>query len=238
MYSEKVHELVKPLEILFESEDLVAVNKPHGLLVHRSHIARDVEEFALQILRDQLNIGFLYPLHRLDRKTSGCLLFAKNNTLVPLIQDLFVEGKVSKTYHAILRGWMEAPMRIDYPVKNDKGILKDAVTLYKGLENYEINVPLGKHPTSRYSRVELKPKTGRFHQLRQHMNHLRHPILGDRPHGCSKQNRLWKHKFGLTEMLLWAKELTFTHPLSQDVVEIHSPPSDTWNKVIHILETY
>lgn len=225
------------LEILYECEDLVAINKPHGLLVHRSSLARDAEEFALQILRDQLDIGYLYPIHRLDRKTNGCLLFAKSSKVVPYMQDLFKDGKVSKIYHAILRGWMEAPMTIDYPVKNDKGIFKEAVTEYKGLENYEINVPLGKHLTSRYSRVELKPKTGRFHQLRQHMNHLRHPILGDRPHGCSKQNRLWKNRFGVTEMLLWAKEIHFIHPFSGECIDIQAQASPTWHKVIHILTT-
>ena len=196
-----------PLEIVFENDELIAINKPHGLLVHRSRIAADATEFAVQILRDQIN-QVVWPVHRLDRKTSGVLLFAKSKSINSKVQQLFQERKVSKIYKAIVRGFTPESGTIDYALtENEK--TQDAITHFKTLKHFEIDLPFGKFPTSRYSLVELKPETGRFHQLRKHMAHLRHPIIGDRPHGCNKQNKLWKEKFGMTTMLLHAERLEF-----------------------------
>ncbi len=195
------------LEIVFENDNLIAINKPHGLLVHRSRIAADVQEFAVQRLRDQINQP-VWPVHRLDRKTAGVLLFAKSKATNSEVQQLFQNHQVKKIYKAIVRGYSPEAEIINYTLTdNDK--TKDAVTHFKTLQHFELNIPFGKFPTSRYSLVELKPKTGRFHQLRKHMAHIRHPIIGDRPHGCNKQNRFWKERFGMTTMLLHAEELAF-----------------------------
>lgn len=224
------------LEIIYEDDDLVAINKPHGLLVHRSSIAADVEEFALQILRKQLGDEYyLYPIHRLDRKTSGVLLFGKHSEIVPIMKKQFDNRSIKKVYKAIVRGWLSGEALIDYPVKNDRGNAKEAISTYVSEALFEIPLAHGKFETSRYSLINLEPKTGRWHQLRQHMNHLRHPILGDRPHGCSKQNRLWKSTYGMTKMMLWAKEMTFTHPRKNSTIHIEAKASDEWNRVLDIL---
>lgn len=209
------------LEILFEDETLIAVHKPNGLLVHRSKIAVDAEEFALQILRDQIGQK-VYPTHRLDRKTSGVLLFAKDEETNRLMQIQFMEKEVSKTYKAIVRGWADDTGTIDYALTNDSGKTQDAITHYKTLKRSEIELPNGKFSTARFSLMELSPETGRMHQLRKHLAHIFHPIIGDRPHGCNKQNKLFLEHFSMIEMMLHAEKLTFIHPITGDEVSIRS----------------
>lgn len=216
------------LQILHQHPDFIAINKPHGLLVHRSRIADDAEVLALQLLRDQIGER-VYPVHRLDRKTSGILLFARNEESNARLQELFRTSQMKKSYLAIVRGYIEEKGTIDYPLDNGKQI-QEARTEYTRLETFELDLPFGKHTTSRYSLLQLNPETGRFHQLRKHMAHIRHPIIGDRPHGCNKQNKLWKEHFGMTTMLLHACELSFSFkgeehhikaPLSPEFEAVH-----------------
>lgn len=180
-------------------------------MVHRSPIASDTTEFAVQILRDQIGQR-VSPVHRLDRKTSGVLLFALTDAMNSAMQTQFMQGEVSKEYHAIVRGFTPDHLEIDYPLKRDDGVVQEAFTVLTTLERVEIDIPFGKHPTCRYSLVKLVPTTGRMHQLRKHMAHIFHPIIGDRPHGCNKQNRFFKEQFALDSMLLHARKLEFTHP--------------------------
>lgn len=222
------------LPILYQSEDLVAINKPHGLLVHRSALAADATEFAVQLLREQLGRK-VYPVHRLDRKTSGVLLFALNEPINGLVQTLFAKGEVEKVYWAIVRGFAPDTLLIDYPLRRDDGLLQEAQTHLTTLQRTEIPLPFGKHPTSRYSLVQLRPQTGRMHQLRKHLAHVFHPIIGDRPHGCNKQNKLFKEEFGMTTMLLHAAGLRLLHPTTQVPVELYAPPSDEFVSVCELL---
>lgn len=201
------------LDIIYHDNHLIAINKPHGLLVHRSSIAADTSEFALQLLRDQIGQK-VYPVHRLDRKTAGVLLFALDKEVEIAIQQQFMEGKVDKKYLAIVRGHTPDTEDIDYPLRKENGTLQDAFTTYRTLNRAELDVPLGKHPTSRYSLVEANPATGRMHQLRKHFAHVFHPIIGDRTHGCNKQNKLFKERWEMDTMLLHASQLNFTHPVS------------------------
>jgi len=222
-----------PLEIVYRSEDLVAINKPHGLLVHPTKLAMDADTSVLQILRDQLG-QLVYPVHRLDRKTSGVLIMALTKEMQSKMNVLFSERKISKDYKAIVRGYIDKEGTIDYAIKNDKEKIKDAVTTYELAAHYEIDLPFGKFKTSRYSEVILKPETGRYHQLRMHMSHIFHPIIGDRPHGCNKQNRLFKERFNMTSMLLHAQRLSFK--LENQQIEIEADCSEEYNRVKQILE--
>lgn len=206
------------LEIIFQDEYLVAINKPNGLLVHRSPIAADASEFAMQMLRDQIG-QHVFPIHRLDRKTSGVLLFALDKKTAKLVQDEFLENRVSKKYLAIVRGFFPEKIEVNYPLTNDRNKRQEAITSFYNSKHTELEIPFGKHPTSRYSLIEAFPKTGRQHQIRKHLNHLRHPIIGDRPHGCNKQNKFFKEKWNMMTMLLHAQELTFRHPcLDEEVI--------------------
>lgn len=223
------------LEIIYQDENIVGINKPHGLLVHQSSIARDAEEFALQLLRDQIGQN-VWPSHRLDRKTSGLLLFSLNKEADKLMQQIFRENKISKRYLAIVRGHTPDTMEIDYPLRKENGNLQDAITLFKTLVKTEIAIPFGKHQTSRYSLVQAEPQTGRMHQLRKHFAHINHPIIGDRPHGCNKQNKHFKEKWQMDSMMLHASELSFIHPVSNKKIELKANPHPEFLRVLDILE--
>lgn len=228
------YQSIQSLEVLYENDDLIAVNKPHGLLVHRSPIAKDVTEFALQILRNQIN-QHVYPVHRLDRKTSGVLLFAKSKEVNSEVQQLFEQRKIAKIYQAIVRGYTPENGTIDYALtENNK--TQDAITHYKLLKHFETNFSSGKFPTSRYSLIELYPETGRFHQIRKHLAHIRHPIIGDRPHGCNKQNKYWKEEFGMMTMMLVARSLAFEFPTGNHIV-INASESEEFKEVWTILKS-
>lgn len=225
------------LPILFHDDYFVAIDKPSGLLVHRSWIAREATEFALQKVRDQIGQR-VYPVHRLDRPTSGILLFAKDADTARLTTELFANRQIEKTYHAVVRGYLSDGV-LDYPLKEELDKIADAqadpnkeaqaaVTEYRCLKQIELPFAVGKrHPTSRYSLMQLKPKTGRKHQLRRHMAHLRHPIIGDSHHGDGRHNRFFKEHFNLHRLMLAATELAFEHPHTKTAVRIELPlPQD------------
>lgn len=224
-----------PLEIIYQDEYLVAINKPHDLLVHQSPIARNAEEFAIQILRDQINQK-VYLVHRLDRKTSGVLLFALDKETNKAMTEQFTNKTTDKKYWAIVRGFAPETVTIDYALYRDDGVLQDAVTDIKTLETAEIDMPSGKHLTSRYSLIEATPHTGRMHQIRKHMAHILHPIIADRPHGCNKQNKLWLEKFNIKTMLLHAHTLTFEHPKTKEKITLKAKPSNVFVDVYKLLK--
>ncbi|RUA33510.1 MAG: pseudouridylate synthase [Bacteroidetes bacterium] len=224
----------QPLEIIYQDNYLVAINKPHGLLVHRTKIATETDIFALQLLRDQLGKK-VYPIHRLDRKTSGVLLFALDEENNSKTTALFRDQKIEKTYLAIVRGFTDSEGTIDYALRKESGQLQESLTHYKTLAQTEIPVPLGKFETSRYSLVEVKPETGRMHQIRKHLAHIHHPIIADRPHGCNKQNKLFKEKWGMDSMLLHAKEVKFKHPVTQENLTIKANISSEFERTLSFL---
>lgn len=222
------------LEVIYQDEYLIAINKPHGLLVHRSKIAAEADTFALQILRNQIGQP-VYPAHRLDRKTSGVLLFALHKALDGPCQLLFRDFRTIKKYLAIVRGFTPFEGRIDYALRKENGTLQEAVTNYTTLAQSEIPYPSGKFQTSRYSLVEIHPESGRMHQIRKHFAHIFHPIIGDRPHGCNKQNRMWKETFNLDTMLLHAHTLDFIHPVTKAPVQIKAKVQKPFEQALKIL---
>jgi tRNA pseudouridine65 synthase len=207
------------LEIVYQDDHLIAINKPHGLLVHRSSIASDAKEFALQLLRDQVG-RFVSPVHRLDRKTSGLLLFAFDKDVEIAMHQQFQNGAVKKKYLAVLRGHAPDQLDIDYPLAKENGNMQEAFTSFVTLKRAELDIAFGKHQTSRYSLVEAQPTTGRMHQLRRHFAHIFYPIIGDRKHGCNKQNKFFKEQWEMTTMLLHASELAFIHPVTNEEVQL------------------
>lgn len=223
------------LEILYKDEQLVAINKPHGLAVHRSKYVGEAADYALQLLRDQLK-QFVFPCHRIDRKTGGVLLFSLNIEVNSLMQQQFTSNLVEKKYLAILRGYTADSGKIDYPLINEKGKTQEAITLYKTLKKTELDIPFGSFNTSRYSLVEAKPQTGRMHQIRKHFAHIDHPIIGDRPHGCNKQNKLFKQKFDLTTMMLHASEIVFKHPINESEIRIRADLHSEFQRMIQLLK--
>ena len=222
------------LEIIYQDEYIVAINKPHGLLVHRTSLARDASEFAIQLLKFQIGEQ-VFPVHRLDRKTSGVLLFALSKHTNAILQQQFVENRVKKKYIAIVRGFTDDEGVIDYPLRKENGLMQEAITNYRTISRAEIEIPEQRHPTSRYSLVEIFPMTGRMHQIRKHFAHIFHPIIGDRPHGCNKQNKLFKEKFDMITMMLHAAEVKFVHPATNSPVCIKADVNSEFARVMALM---
>jgi len=222
------------LEIVYQDDHLIAINKPHGLLVHRSSIATDAKEFALQLLRDQVNRR-VSPVHRLDRKTGGLLLFAFEKDVEIAMHQQFQNSEVQKKYLAIVRGYAPDSEEIDYPLAKENGTMQEAFTAFVTLKRAELDIAFGKHPTSRYSLVEATPTTGRMHQLRKHFAHIFYPIIGDRKHGCNKQNKFFKEQWEMTTMLLHASELLFKHPVTKEDIHLKAPVHEEFKRVMDLM---
>ena len=221
-------------DILFEDEYFVAINKPTGILVHRTRISEDTQ-FVLQFLRDQLGHR-IYPIHRLDRATSGVLIFGKTKEAAAQLSIQVREKSMEKVYLAIVRGYTESSATINYPIKTDRGKeAQEAITHYKCLSQVEIPQAVGRYATARYSLVEIKPETGRQHQIRRHFAHLRHPVIGDKKHGDVKHNKFFAGELGISRLLLHAQFLSFSHPQSGKEVAIIAPLSTAFEKAIAIL---
>ncbi len=222
------------LEILYRDEHLIAINKPSGLLVHKSFYSGEADTYAIQELRAQIG-QYVFPVHRLDRKTSGILLFTLNRETLRIMSDQFAARQVKKKYLTILRGWTKEEETIDYDLINEDRIRQNAITYYHRLQISEINVAFREHQTSRYCLVEAIPETGRMHQLRKHFKHILHPILGCRRYGCNKQNKLWLETFSINKMMLHAHQLTFSHPITKEKITLNATINDEFKKVGDIL---
>ena len=220
------------LEILYQDPYIVAINKPAGLLVHRSMIDKYETEFALQQMRDQIG-QHVYPVHRLDKPTSGVLLFGLNSDIARKLTEQFTQRAVTKNYLAIVRGYTPEQETIDYALKEEKDKMTDtgvaddkaaqsAVTHYTRLQTTELAFPVGRYPTARYSLISLQPETGRKHQLRRHMKHIFHPIVGDTTHGDGKHNQLFRDKFDCSRLLLHSNALQFQHPATDQGISIEA----------------
>ena len=223
------------MRILYQDERLVVVDKPAGLLVHRTGLDAGETKFALQMLRDQLGRP-VWPAHRLDKGTSGVLLFALDaDTARTLAQAFEAPDLVRKTYRAVVRGWPTEAGVIDHPLKRldddaraGRVEVQDALTQYRTLTHYELPVPYGSFATTRCALVELQPLTGRRHQLRRHMKHIAHPIIGDATHGKGPLNRAVADCFGVQRLWLHARGLRLVH--QGDVLEIEAPCDASWER--------
>ncbi|EIC22115.1 pseudouridine synthase [Thiorhodovibrio frisius] len=233
------------MDILFQDDRLIAVHKPARLLVHRSLIDKGASEFALQLVRDMIG-QWVYPVHRLDRPTSGVLLFARDPATARALVAQFSAGRVSKTYRAIVRGHTETAGTIDYALREETDRIADAradpdkppqpaVTLYRRLATLELPYAVGRYRTARYSLLELEPKTGRRHQLRRHLKHIFHPIIGDTTHGDGRHNQFFREHFGNRRLLLVATRLCLDHPASGQRLTIEAPPADDFQRVVQAL---
>jgi len=202
-----------PLDILFRDEALCAVMKPAGLAVHRGWAVAD--HYALDRVRDQLG-RWVYPVHRLDQPTSGVLVFALSPEIASVLGEAFMQQRVAKRYLALVRGIPAGTLRVDSPIKDERGEPRPAVTSFSRLWIFR----------RRYSLVEARPETGRTHQIRRHLKHLSCPIIGDTSYGKSEHNRLFANEFGLQRLALHALEIAFAHPVSGEplVIQARLPP--------------
>jgi tRNA pseudouridine65 synthase len=220
------------LEVLYCDDDVVAVHKPAGLMVHRSELDRRETRFAVQLLRAQLG-RHVFPAHRLDRGTSGVLLFAFDARTAARLGEAFESRAVEKRYLAVVRGWPEAAGSIDHPLRRledgkdvggDDAPRQDARTDYRRLACAELPIPSKNNDTTRVALVELLPRTGRQHQIRRHLKHISHPVLGDATHGKGPLNRAFAALFGgAGRLLLACTDLRLAHPADGRPLRLHAP---------------
>ncbi len=221
------------LEILYQDEYLVAINKPAGLLVHKSRIAAEEKLNAMHQLRDQLS-QWVYPIHRLDRPTSGVLLFALDKETATEVQEQFSQHTIKKHYLAVVRGVTPIEAIIDVPLEKelDQDTMQEAETYYKRLATVELDIAVSRYPTSRYSLIEVVPKTGRMHQIRRHMAKSRHYIIGDTKHGDNKHNKMFRENFEIDNLLLHAYFIEMTHPKSGEPLAISAPLPEYFDDLV------
>lgn len=230
------------LDILYQDEHLVAVNKPSGWLVHRSWLDRHEKVVVMQTVRDQIG-QHVFTVHRLDRPTSGVLLMALSSDVARQMSQQFEQHEIKKVYHAVVRGYVTDHGTIDYALveqldkiadkfsKQDKDA-QPAISHYRAISQVEIPLAIGRYGTARYSLVALNPQTGRKHQLRRHMKHLSHPIIGDTAYGDLRHNRAIGEHFGCQRLMLHASHLSLKHPVTGKPLLISAPWEQRWQNLM------
>lgn len=224
-----------PPRLLHQDPWLVAVDKPPGLLVHRTGLDAGETHFALQMVRDRLGRP-VWPVHRLDKGTSGVLLFALDATTAAALGRRFESGeRLSKTYRAVVRGWPPDAGEIDHPLRrldDDARAGRDEVqaarSRFRVLERWTLPLPDRGFATTRFALVELQPLTGRRHQLRRHMKHAAHPIVGDATHGKGPLNRSVAALLGVARLWLHAHSVECEHPATGRPLRIEAAPGSEW----------
>lgn len=232
MTSEDSPESAAALPVLFRDPWLAVVDKPAGLMVHDSALARGETDFAADRLRVQFDAP-VFLVHRLDRATSGCLLLAfDRETASRLGKDLMARD-FEKAYLAVCRGWPEPAFTIDHPLDGGPGkpLKKPAVTRFERLATCELDVPSGGFATSRYALLRAWPETGRFRQIRRHLKHASHHLVGDTSHGDGRHNRAFR-MLGIHRMLLHAERLSFPHPRTGERLQVVAPPDAAFARAL------
>jgi tRNA pseudouridine65 synthase len=227
------------LTVLYRDDWLIAIDKPTGWLVHRSNLDRHETRILVQALRDQIG-RHVYPVHRLDKGTSGVMLFALDPETAKALGGQFERNEVRKTYLAVVRGWPPESGTIDHPLTRERDAYDDAnsdapqaaLTDYRRLASAEFPYAVDKYPVSRYALVRLEPHTGRRHQLRRHMKYIAHPIIGDATHGKGRHNRFFQTQFGCHRLLLACTEIRFRHPLDGREVTLLAPVGDQFSALL------
>jgi tRNA pseudouridine65 synthase len=226
------------LPILFRDDHLVAVHKPSGLLVHRTGLDHHERRFAVQLLRAQLGRR-VHPVHRLDKGASGALLFALSPEVASLLGEAVRRRALHRTYVAVVRGHPKEAGEIDHPLarqaEGTRAAAREAMTRYRRLATAELPHRVDRYPTSRYALLELQPLTGRQHQLRRHLGHASHPILGDTTWGQGRHNRLFRELFDCRRLLLACVELRLDHPVTGAPLEVTAPLAGDFGALVDAL---
>ena len=236
------------VSVLYQDDYIVAMDKPPGLLVHRSPIDKRETEFAVQKLRDAVG-KHVFPVHRLDRPTSGVLLFAFDGQTASQLGQAMMGKSIIKGYQALTRGWVQGSGLIDYALTFKRDKFADAhrvqevapqhaVTEYSVTKKYSLPFAVGRYESARYSLVSLRPFTGRKHQLRRHLVHLRNPILGDTTHGDGTQNKFIRDRFGFNQLALTCTLMQFIHPITGESVSIETTPHRAFAALLENIEQY
>lgn len=228
-----MNDTVAAITVVHEDADLLAVDKPAGLAVHRSKMVARDDDYLMDRLRAQIG-GDLFLVNRLDRATSGLVLLARSRDVARALGEQLMSRSVDKTYLAVVRGWPDECGEIDHPltVGGMKGERKPSLTRWRRLATVEVPIALGRYPQQRYALLALSPLSGRYRQLRRHLHHIHHPIIGDSTLGRGEHNRLFREHFGSHRMLLHAWKLALAHPASGERLHLEAALDATWAQLL------
>jgi tRNA pseudouridine65 synthase len=226
-------------DIIFRDSGLIAVNKPAGVPVHGSRILEGQPRTLLAMVRK--NEGtVVHAVHRLDRPVSGVNLLTGNRDLLAQMSQEFENRRVRKCYLAVVRGWPAESGDISHPLlpprdeRKPGSVTRSAVTRFERIATVETPFPIAPYETSRYSLLALYPESGRRHQLRMHMKHISHHLIGDTSYGRGEHNQLFREQFDCQRLLLHAWSLQFRHPVSDEPLTIRAPLDETFSKVLKV----
>ena len=224
------------LQVLYKDDQLAVIDKPAGLMVHDSALARGETDFVADRLREQFGQP-IFLVHRLDRATSGCLLLAFDRESASALGKVLMSREVEKDYWAVCRGWPDESFVVDHPLDGGPGkpVKKPAVTRFTRLATTEIDAPSAGFETSRYALLCAQPETGRFRQIRRHLKHVSHHLIGDTSHGDGRHNRNFRMR-GIHRMLLHARRLAFAHPSTGERVEVTAPVDAEFGRALELFD--
>ena len=222
-----------PLDLLYLDPDLIALDKPTALAVHRSRLVGTDEDYLMDRLRLQVD-GPLHAVHRLDRATSGVLLVARHAQAAAEIGRQLMARTVDKAYLAVVRGWPAEEGEIDYPLSGSsfQGEAKPALTRWRRLATIEVSIAQGRYAQQRYALLEVSPETGRYRQIRRHFHHVSHHLLGDTSHGRGDHNRLIRQHYGVHRLMLHAWRLRVEHPATREALQFQAPLDREWLRLL------
>jgi tRNA pseudouridine65 synthase len=234
-------EVAAGLPVLYQNDHFIVVDKPQGFYVHPpEHRGRsqpiDDSLNCMKVVKAQLGGQWVYPVHRLDRRTSGVLIYALTKLAASRLSEQFRENWIKKEYFAIVRGHLKGAGKIDVPLKKKQttGMIMDAVTQYAAIAEAELPFAVGRYQTVRYSLVRACPETGRFHQIRRHLKFLGYPIIGDRQHGDRDQNLFFENEFKLPQMFLRAKKVEFWDPFREEGIVVEAGWTKEWQEAFRV----
>lgn len=221
------------IKILWQDEYYAFLYKPAGVLIHRSIFSAE-RDTLVKRLYSQFESPPL-PVHRLDRPVSGVLAAAFTSDAAAALSECFRTGTIQKIYWAVVRGFIPDKGVIDTALKNyDTGVVKEAESEYRRIATAELPVPSRKFDTSRYSLVEVRPRTGRFHQIRRHLAGIGYPIVGDTSHGDTYCNHHFSEHFEVEGLLLHAGRIELEHPISGEQLSISADPPESFCRVFEL----
>ena len=225
---------MNPLAILHQDEHIIVIHKPAGLLMHRSPISRDTV-FVLQTLRNQIGQR-VYPIHRLDRATSGVLAFGMSSKMAQIVTQQFEHHLVEKEYRALVRGWVDDSGQINHPVSDEDSNKKsqEAISDYRCLQKIELPYAVDRYSSARYSLVSISPRTGRRQQIRKHFKHISHHLIGDTTHGNGKHNQFFREQYGIHRLMLSSHRLCLDHPVTRKRLCFKAEAESEWEKVFEV----
>lgn len=223
------------IKIIYEDEYIIAINKPPGMIVHRTDTSPEDEIVALSLVRKYLK-NRIFPIHRIDKKTSGVLIFGKTSKMAHLIHTQIIDKKVQKVYWAIVNNYSPPSATATQELTNSKGKIQSAETVFTTFN--QIKIPDETGAITAMSFLQAEPKTGRMHQIRKHCNLEGFPIIGDPMYGYHRANKYFVKKFGIKDMFLHSRSYTFHHPALDEEITIEADLNESFQTALDVLKPY